>query len=71
MGITEGINCKNCGAPLSLKAGEVVITCEYCGTAVNIASGKDFFLKHSIIPSNSDEKKTRELVRKWMGNCIP
>ncbi len=68
MGITEGINCKNCGAPLSLKAGEVVITCEYCGTAVNIASGKDFFLKHSIIPSNYNEKKLKEVVRKWMGD---
>ncbi len=68
MGLTQGINCKNCGAPLSLKAGEVVITCEFCGTAVNIASGKDFFLKHSIIPSMNDEKKIREIVKRWMGD---
>ena len=68
MGLTQGINCKNCGAPLSLKAGEVVITCEFCGTSVNIASGKDFFLKHSIIPSRNDEKKIKEVVKRWMGD---
>jgi hypothetical protein len=68
MGLTESISCQNCGAPLTLKAGEVVITCEYCGTALNIASGKDFFLKHSIIPSRKDEKATRILIRKWMGD---
>ncbi len=68
MGVTESIKCNGCGAPLALKAGEVVITCEYCGNAVNIASGKDFFLKHSMIPSKYDNKGTRDLVKRWMGD---
>ncbi|MFW3147163.1 MAG: hypothetical protein ACMUIE_10180 [Thermoplasmatota archaeon] len=67
MGITQDVKCHNCGAPLSLKAGEVVITCEYCGTAFNVASGKDFFLQHSIIPASVDERKARDIVKHWMG----
>jgi len=62
------VNCQNCGAPLALKAGEVVITCDYCGTAFNIASGKVFFLKHSIIPSNVDERRCKDLTRTWMSS---
>lgn len=68
MGITQDVKCHNCGAPLSLKAGEVIITCEYCGTAFNVASGKDFFLKHSIIPSNTDGDRARSIVKNWMGS---
>ncbi len=68
MGIAEKVKCEGCGAPLDLKAGEVVITCEYCGTAFNIASGEDFFIKHSIIPCNYDETKCREVVKHWMAS---
>jgi hypothetical protein len=66
-GIVTDIKCQNCGAPLSLKAGEVVITCSYCGTAFNTASDKRFFLKHSIIPSRYDAKAITVSVRNWMG----
>ena len=68
LGIAKDVKCENCGAPLSLKAGEVVITCDYCGTSFNVASGKDFFLKHSIIPSRLDEKGIRKRVRNWMSD---
>lgn len=68
MAIARDVKCENCGAPLSLKAGEVVITCEYCGTAFNVASGKDFFLDHSMIPSNVDQEKVIRIVKKWMGS---
>lgn len=68
LGIARDVKCHNCGAPLTLKAGEVVITCEYCGTAFNVASGKDFFLEHSIIPSSFDEQRIRDIVKNWMGS---
>jgi len=68
MGILRDVKCDNCGAPLSLKAGEVVITCEYCGTSFNVASGKDFVIEHSIIPSKVDPKRMKELVKNWMGS---
>lgn len=31
--------CPNCGAPLSPKFGEMVITCEYCGSGVTLGGG--------------------------------
>jgi len=68
MSITQGVKCHNCGAPLSLKAGEVIITCDFCGTAFNVASGKDFFLQHSILPSTVDENRAEKLTRTWMGD---
>ncbi|MBN1389910.1 MAG: hypothetical protein JXA22_04635 [Candidatus Thermoplasmatota archaeon] len=68
MGLIRDVKCHNCGASLSLKAGEVIITCDFCGTAFNVASGKDFFLEHSILPSNFDNKKVDDIVRTWMGD---
>lgn len=68
MGIAESVQCKGCGAPLTLKAGEVIITCAYCGTAFNMASGKDFFLSHAIIPNNHDEAAVRSIIKRWMSD---
>jgi hypothetical protein len=36
-GVTS-IKCPNCGAPLTPKFGEMVITCEYCGSGVTLGS---------------------------------
>ncbi|MDY6964761.1 MAG: zinc ribbon domain-containing protein [Halobacteriota archaeon] len=65
--VAETIDCPNCGAPLPLKAGEVIITCEYCGSAHNMAVGKKFFLKHSIIPNNYISDDIARIVKEWMG----
>ena len=32
------LKCPSCGAPIAPKFGEMVITCEYCGTAVTLGS---------------------------------
>ncbi len=32
------VKCPNCGAPISPKFGEMVITCEYCGSGVSLGS---------------------------------
>ena len=43
--------CPNCGAPLSPKFGEMVITCEYCGSGVSLgANGWSNVQKQSILP---------------------
>ena len=68
MGIVQDIKCKSCGAPLPIKAGEVIITCEYCGSSVNVATGKDFFLAHSIIPNKHDEDSIKSIVKHWMSD---
>jgi hypothetical protein len=68
MGLVQDIKCKSCGGPLSIKAGEVIITCEYCGSSINVASGKNFFLAHSIIPNNYDEAAITGIVKRWMSD---
>lgn len=65
--IAQGISCPNCGAPLKLAAGEVIVTCEFCGTALNMASGKKYFLAHSIIPNRYSQDQISNLARQWMG----
>ena len=37
-GVTS-LKCPNCGAPISPKFGEMVITCEYCGSGVTLGDG--------------------------------
>lgn len=71
--IVEKVSCPSCGAPLKIKAGELVIICEYCGTAVNLKAEKPFLLKHSIIPNNYSEEEIQNLVRAWMrsGYAMP
>ena len=36
-GVTS-LKCPNCGAPISPKFGEMVITCEFCGTGVTLGA---------------------------------
>ncbi len=71
--IVEKVSCPSCGAPLKIKAGELIITCEYCGTAVNLKAEKPFLLKHSIIPNNYSEEEIENVVRTWMrsGYAMP
>ena len=64
--IVEKVNCPSCGAPLKIKAGEIIITCEYCGTAVNLRAERPFVLKHSIIPNKYTEQEIEKKVRTWM-----
>ncbi|MBU7033053.1 MAG: zinc ribbon domain-containing protein [Theionarchaea archaeon] len=64
--LVEKITCPNCGAPLKITAGEIVVTCEYCGTAVNLKAETPFVLKHSIIPNTFSQDKIEQVVRSWM-----
>ncbi|MEM0014127.1 MAG: zinc-ribbon domain-containing protein [Zestosphaera sp.] len=34
----KSLRCPHCGAPITPKFGEMVISCEYCGTAVILGS---------------------------------
>ncbi|UCG70572.1 MAG: hypothetical protein JSV09_06020, partial [Thermoplasmata archaeon] len=65
--IAEKVNCPNCGAPLKLEPGEVIVTCEYCSAALNMAVGKKYFLKHSIIPNKYSPEQISQMARQWMG----
>ncbi|HYB03729.1 MAG TPA: zinc ribbon domain-containing protein [Nitrososphaerales archaeon] len=49
-GVTS-FKCPNCGAPLTPKFGEMVITCEYCGSAVALGGqGWSSISKQSMLP---------------------
>jgi hypothetical protein len=45
------LKCPNCGAPISPKFGEMVITCEYCGSAVTLGNeGWRGIQKQTMLP---------------------
>ena len=45
------IKCPNCGAPISPKFGEMVITCEYCGSGITLGNqGWSSIQKQSMLP---------------------
>lgn len=64
--IAQEIGCPDCGGPLKIKPGEAIITCEYCGSDVNLAVGTKYFLKHSIIPAKYDNQSIHNEVKSWM-----
>ncbi len=66
MAVIEGINCSNCGAPLSFSPGEIIATCRYCGFTQVIETGKAFELEHSMIINEYKPEQADELVRNWM-----
>ncbi len=49
-GVTQ-LKCPTCGAPISPKFGEMVITCEYCGGTVTLGNqGWKNIQKHTMLP---------------------
>lgn len=45
------LKCPSCGAPISPKFGEMVITCEYCGTGITLGEeGWKDIEKHTMLP---------------------
>jgi len=51
------LKCPNCGAPINPKFGEMVITCEYCGSAVTLGSdGWSSVQKQTMLPLKFGDK---------------
>ena len=47
----KSMKCPNCGAPLAPKFGEMVITCEYCGSSVSLGDqGWTGIKKQTMLP---------------------
>jgi DNA-directed RNA polymerase subunit RPC12/RpoP len=57
-GVTS-LKCPSCGAPIAPKFGEMIITCQYCGSAVTLgAQGWSSIDKQTMLPikvANADE----------------
>lgn len=64
--ILKEIACSHCGAPLSVKPGEIIVTCKYCGFTGVIETGRAFEFEHSLIVSRYLATQAAEVVRSWM-----
>lgn len=52
------LKCPSCGAPISPKFGEMVITCEYCGSAISLGNnGWKSIQKQTMLPLKLPEKE--------------
>jgi ribosomal protein L37AE/L43A len=55
----SSLKCPSCGAPIAPKFGEMIITCQYCGSAVTLgAQGWSSIDKQTMLPikvANADE----------------
>lgn len=47
----QELKCPGCGAPIKPQFGEMVITCDYCGTTISLANeGWKDIKKHTMLP---------------------
>jgi len=47
----KALDCPSCGAPITPKFGEMIITCEYCGSAISMVSaGWKSVQKQTMLP---------------------
>ncbi|MDG6917678.1 MAG: zinc ribbon domain-containing protein [Nitrososphaerota archaeon] len=62
------LKCPNCGAPLTLKFGEMVITCEYCGSGVTLGDqGWTGVQKQTMLPIKlGDTDKVNAIITSMM-----
>ncbi len=62
----KSLNCPSCGAPIVPKFGEMVITCEYCGTGISLSTdGWKGVQKQTMLPLRFPDKD--QLVAKLHG----
>lgn len=68
--IVDAIPCPKCGAPLSLAAGDVIVTCGYCGTASRIRGENPFVLRHSMLSARLDRAAAEATISGWMAGGV-
>ena len=64
--MVESINCRQCGGPLKLDLGEVIVTCPYCGTISRLESDQPFLLMHAMVAARIDREGAEAAIRAWM-----
>ncbi len=66
-GVTS-LKCPNCGAPIAPKFGEMVITCEYCGSGVTLGNeGWRSIQKQTMLPLKlPDEQAIMQRIHEVM-----
>jgi hypothetical protein len=68
--IVKEISCAHCGGPLSIKPGEIVVTCKYCGFTSVIETGKPFEFEHSLIVNKYIDTQVADSVERWMSGSF-
>ena len=54
---TQQVKCSSCGAPIVPKFGEMVVTCEYCGSSISLENkGWQNIAKHFMLPITISDK---------------
>jgi hypothetical protein len=68
----KSLKCPSCGAPISPKYGEMVITCEYCNSAISLGSeGWTSIQSHTMLPLKIiDEKVVLSTIRGLMNRGL-
>jgi hypothetical protein len=64
--LVESITCRQCGGPLRLEPGDVIVTCPYCGTPARVGADKPFLLNHSMLFAKVDREGAQATVEGWM-----
>jgi len=65
------LKCPSCGAPISPKFGEMVITCEYCGTSITLGNqGWKDIQKHTMLPLNRNKDQVVAAIHDMMDKGI-
>ncbi|MGI0081539.1 MAG: zinc ribbon domain-containing protein, partial [Nitrososphaerales archaeon] len=62
------LKCPSCGAPIAPKFGEMIITCEYCGSSVTLGNaGWKSIQKHSMLKlTYQDQNSVAERIKSLM-----
>jgi Double zinc ribbon len=65
------LKCPSCGAPISPKFGEMVITCEYCGTSVTLGNqGWKDIQKHTMLPLRFNKDQVTSTIHNMMDKGV-
>jgi len=64
--LVDSLSCPKCGGPLKLEVGEVIVTCEYCGTASRIIGDRPFLVRHGMLAHRLDRAGAEAAIAGWM-----
>jgi len=66
------LKCPSCGAPIVPKFGEMIITCEYCGSGITLGSdGWRGIQKQTMLPMRfADKNKLEEMIHGLMDSGL-
>jgi len=64
--LVESLRCPQCGGPLKLGPGDVIVTCPYCGTTSRLRSENPFLLRHGMLTARLDQAGAEGAIRAWL-----